>query len=248
MLTKPLLVAFEISNRCNYSRIHTRCPVNPDAEPVFLKTQIIKDSLEYLGSIGFAGELYFSIYNEPLIDPRFFMLVEFAKKHCPNCRIQLFTNGWNLNQQMVDELLDLGVGMFMVSAYSLSEEKRLTGLEYKVPSDSRPHPVLRIDLDDRMGIYDLPPVQTGPCWMPTIYPFVNHRGQFALCCHDYRYEIVFGDLRHQSFEDVFKSNIRQDAIQALESGNRVFDICKRCNRAHALNPIEKDLLQPLVRS
>jgi len=245
MITKPLLVAFELSNRCNYAAWHSKCPTDAKAEPVFLSTKVIKDAIKYLGIIGFNGEMYFSIYNEPLIDPRFFMLVEFAKKYCPACRIQLFTNGWSLNQQMVDELLDIGVGMFMVSAYSDAEEKRLRALNYTVLSESRSEPVLRIDLDDRMGIYDLLPIQTGPCWMPTIYPFINHKGQFVLCCHDYEYRNVFGDLNESSFEEVYKSDFRKQICESLENGTRFFDVCKSCNRAHVLHEIEKELLIPL---
>lgn len=245
MITKPLLVAFELSNRCNYSALHTRCPVDAKADPVFLPSSIVKDSLEYLGSIGFNGELYFSIYNEPLVDPRFFMLVEYAKRYCPNCRVQLFTNGWNLNQQMVDELLEIGVGMFMVSAYTDHEEQRLRALKYKVPSESRPEPVLRIELDDRMGIYDLPPNQAGPCWMPTIYPFINHKGQFVLCCHDYEYRNIFGDLNTSTFEEVYTSELRQQVCGSLEAGTRFYDVCKRCNRAHVLHEVEKAMLIPL---
>jgi MoaA/NifB/PqqE/SkfB family radical SAM enzyme len=245
MLIKPWLVAFELSNRCNYAARHTRCPVDAKTDPIFLPTSIIRESLEYLGSIGFNGELYFSVYNEPLIDPRLFMLIELTKKHCPNCRVQLFTNGWSLNQQMVDELLEVGVGMFMVSAYSDHEENRLRALNYTVPSDSRSEPVLRIELDDRMDIYNLPANQTGPCWMPTIYPFVNHKGQFVLCCYDYRYLITLGNLNEVSFEEVYTSEFRQQVCESLEAGTRFFDVCKRCTRAHVLHELEYQLLTPL---
>jgi MoaA/NifB/PqqE/SkfB family radical SAM enzyme len=168
-----------------------------------------------------------------------------AKSYCPKCRIQLFTNGWYLNQQMVDELLEAGVGMFMVSAYTDSEEARLRALDYKVPSESRPEPVLRIDLDDRMGIYDLPHNQTGPCWLPTIYTFINHKGQFALCCHDYKYKNVFGDLNVTSYEEVLKSDFRLQVCHSLENGTRFFDVCRGCNRSHALHEIVEKMLIPL---
>lgn len=242
MIKRPLLVAFELSNWCNYAGQHPLCPVNAKADPVFLPAGIVEESLKYLGWLGFNGELYFSIYNEPLIDPRLFMFIKLAKQYCPGCRIQLFTNGWNLDQQLIDELLAAGVGMFMVSAYTDSEERRLRSLDYKVPSESRPEPVMRIDLDDRMGIYRLPVGQKGQCWLPSIYSFINHKGEFVLCCHDYEYRNVFGNLHFQTFEEVYTSSIRQHVLRSLEQGNRIFDVCERCNRNHLLHDCERDLL------
>lgn len=217
----PTMVAFELSNRCNFAHIHKECPAKSNVDPVFLSTDIIKDAIRYLGKIGYSGGIIFSIFNEPLIDPRFFMLAEFTQKHCPALGgIQCFTNGWNLNQYMVDELEKLDVRC-TVSRYTDSEDERLGKLVGAIGS--------RITLDPMvMTIYDCSPTRTGPCLFPSVYSFVNHKGEFALCCRDYEYRVVIGDLNTSSFEKVFTSKVRQEICDRLEAGDRFLDVCKRC--------------------
>lgn len=217
----PKSVAFEISNRCNYSHLHKRCPTAPLAEPVFLPTDIIKSALIDLAKINWSGNLYFNIYNEPLIDPRLFMLVEFARLYCRGGRIQLFTNGWSLNQYMVDELIKAGVETIFVSRYTDSEEARIGELDGIVGS--------RIILEPKvMTIYSCPPVATGPCLFPSVYSSVNHKGQFVLCCRDYEYRHVIGDLNTVSFKEVLMSETRNEICTRLANGDRFLDTCKRC--------------------
>ena len=216
----PTMVAFELSNRCNFAHLHKECPANPNADPVFLSTDIIKNTIRYLGGVGYSGGIIFSIYNEPLIDPRFFMLVEFTRENCPTCGIQCFTNGWGLNQYMADELLKFGV-VFSVSCYTDSEYARFEKLVNV--------PFARITLDPRVKtIYGCPPTRTGPCLFPSVYSFVNHKGHFVLCCRDYEYHVVIGDLAIYSFEEILVSEYRQEICDRLEAGDRFLDVCKRC--------------------
>jgi phosphatidylglycerophosphate synthase len=43
---------------------------------------------------GFDGVIAFHIYNEPLIDPRLFSFIEYARRICPQGRILILTNGF----------------------------------------------------------------------------------------------------------------------------------------------------------
>ena len=217
--------AFELSNRCNYSQLHPECPTDAKADPVFLKTHIIKEGIRYLGKIGFKGSIYFNIYNEPLIDPRLFMLLEYTKEHC-GCNVCIFTNGWGLDQYMAYELKNLNV-ITTISCYSEKEENRAVKIAENYNFDIFRYQ--RIELDPKVKtIYESPPTRTGPCLFPLIYGMVNHRGEFVLCCRDYAYHHVIGDLNINSFEEVFESDYRKEICDRLKVGDRFLDACKRC--------------------
>lgn len=225
------MVAFEISNRCNYSHLHLKCPTNPNVTPIILRTSIIERVLLCLGS-GYKGRIYFSIYNEPLIDPRFFFLLSMAKMICPGCTIELFTNGWNLDQNMLDELISYGVDEFKISAYSVEEGLRLTSLDIPTEIDYLVTPVC---LDDRMGIYKRPENETGPCFGPSIYLFINHKGEVALCCFDYLYTCTFGNLYEQTIETILESDKRKEICESLKRGEKLIPVCKKCNSQSFFN-------------
>jgi hypothetical protein len=215
----PASFAFELSNRCNYSQFHPECPTDARADPIFLNTDIVKDTIKYFGSVNYNGTFYFNIYNEPLIDPRLFMLLEYNKQHS-GCGVCLFTNGWNLNAYMVQELFKLNVSL-TVSRYTDREEARLVKLEGTIGS--------RIVLDPKVKtIYDSPPTRSGPCHFPSIYGMINYRGEFVVCCRDFEYRHIIADLNHVSVEEALLSEYRQEVCDRLEAGDRFLDACKRC--------------------
>jgi len=220
----PKSIAFELSNRCNYSHIHSRCPTVAKADPVFLKTRIITDAIDYLGQAGLTPDLFFNIYNEPLLDPRLFWLFQYVCDHS-ECKITIFTNGWNLNQYMIDEMKKLRVSLIVISAYDDEEENRLREVECWEEGVR----VQRITLDPLvMQIYGNPLISEGPCRFPSVYPMVNHLGQMVLCCRDYEWREVIADLNAVSFEEALRSPKRVEICDSLEQGLRRLDICKRC--------------------
>lgn len=219
----PQYFAFELSNRCNYAQYHLECPVDAKAGPIFLDTNIIKDIIKYFGCVNYTGRIEFNIYNEPLIDPRLFMLLEYNREHC-GCEVCIYTNGWGLNQYMVNELSKLNV-ILRVSYYTDKEEERLSKL------NNNGHPVYgsRIVFDTMVKtVYESFPTQSGLCFFPSIYGMVNHKGEYVLCCRDYEYHYVFGDLNITSLKEILISENRQKICDGLEAGDRILDLCKQC--------------------
>ena len=219
----PLAFAFELSNRCNMSQYHKECPVDSKADPVFLNTDIIKDTISYFGSVGYGGNLYFNIYNEPLIDPRLFMLLEFTKKVC-GCGVTIYTNGWGLNQYIVDDLKKLNANL-VVSCYSDKDFDRVSQLN-NIIGCSKSVLDLRVKT-----IYDMPQTRSGMCRFPSVYGMINHLGGYELCCRDWKYNHILGDLKTSSIKDVLESEERTKICNELEAGVRSLDICKRCHFA-----------------
>ena len=63
-------IAFELSNTCNLSQFHSKCPTSWYKEKIFLEENIIFKCLEELASVEFSGIIRFHRYNEPLLDKK----------------------------------------------------------------------------------------------------------------------------------------------------------------------------------
>ena len=215
----PPAFAFELSNGCNFSAIHPKCPTEANVEPIILSTQIIKDTVDYFGTQNWNGTLYLNIYNEPLIDPRLFMLLEYIKEHC-GCGVNIWTNGWYLDQNFVTELNALNVSL-TVTSYTVSEKERIKKLKGKIIGHMH-------ELDDRMSIYDSPAKNQGKCHFPSTYGMVNHKGHLVLCCMDCKYTHHFADLNIVGIKEALESEERIRICNELEAGTRSLEVCKKC--------------------
>lgn len=142
-------VSIELSNRCNYAKIHKKCPLNLVDEPIILPAKIVFDILDTLDRYNFQGEIAFHNYNEPLIDPRLFKFIEYARQGFPQREIYICTNGFYLNQTLLDELVESGVSNVRVSAYSKREYQRLSQIKAQIPLS-----VEMTSLDDRLKLYE----------------------------------------------------------------------------------------------
>ena len=219
-------IAFELSNRCNYSHIHKECPTKPNADPIFLPTKIIKKVIQYLGSIEYQGEIYFNLYNDPMIDPRLFMLVDYVYWHSPFSWVHIFTNGWNLNQELTQELFNRGKVRITVSTYSDSEDERLQNM--KCPGEFYFPRRMKLD-PEVLQLYDRESNCTSPCLFPSIYPIINHKAELILCCRDWKYQHVFADLNEVSIQEALNCDLRKEICDELKNGIRSLDLCKRCH-------------------
>ena len=122
-------ISFQLSNLCNYTTIHKACPLSQCKEKIILPSKVVYETIAKVLELNYCGIFGFHIYNEPMMDPRLFMFISYAKEMCPDSKILICTNGFMLNQQMMIELEDIGVDTLNVSAYSVSEYNRLLELE-----------------------------------------------------------------------------------------------------------------------
>ena len=217
----PGAFAFELSNRCNLSQCHDLCPTVATDPPVFLNTDIIKDTMKYFGSVNHKCNIYFNVYNEPTIDPRLFMLLEYNMEHGGGSGVSIFTNGWSINQYMVDELLKLNAHL-SISCYTDAEHERLKQF-------SGVTGCTRSVLEPKVKqLYDATATRTGVCLFPSVYGIINHKGQYGLCCREWKWNHPLGDLSVNTIKEVLDGEERTRICDELESGVRSLDACKRC--------------------
>ena len=103
------VVGIMLSNLCGYACFHKKCPASLIKEKEIMPTQGVKKIINELSEINYAGTVNFHVYNEPLMDPRLFTFIQYAKQLLPKVKIQIYTNAYYLNQVMIDELYGGGI-------------------------------------------------------------------------------------------------------------------------------------------
>ena len=219
-------ITLELSNICNYSLFHKKCPLSLEREKIILSSKIVYAILDVLGRYNYKGQIAFHNYNEPLIDPRLFKFIEYSKQKCPNSLIYFSTNGFYLNQIMVDELIEIGLNRLHISAYNKNEYERLKKINIRIP-----HSVELLSLDERLNkVYNSSNGNNkNPCLAPLNEIIINRDAKISLCCLDWQRRYSFGDLHNQTLEEIIRDGNLINIYNRLSRGDRFLDICKGCN-------------------
>lgn len=221
-------IAIMLSNLCNYSLLHPQCPASKIEKKEILSSKIVYKLLDELSNIGFNGGVCFHIYNEPTIDPRLFKFIEYAKRVMPKCTVRLYSNGYYLNQLMIDEYIEAGVGAINTTGYGKMEFDRLTSYNASIP-----YSVLFGNLDERLNYYNenekdnLFIGEKCRTFLNQICVYSN--GDIGLCCLDYKHPYGFGNVENESLESILSSKKIVELQSRLLEGNRSdCSLCRNC--------------------
>jgi len=224
-------ICFELGNFCPYSHVHKKCPISLEKEPINLSANIVSKVLMVANKYDFQGEIAFHTYSEPLVDPRLFKFIELVKKNT-KAKILIWTCGWNLTQNLLDELITIGVDEIIVSSYSNEEFNRLSKLDG--------HKIIKYTVrvlqafDDILNIYNKIEINSkSPCFAPLGEIIITRDGKLSLCCHDWQRCHTLGNLYFEDFEDILNKKEIREVYNRLKTGDRFLDICKRCERISA---------------
>lgn len=218
-------ISFELSNMCVYSYLHKRCPTAWEKEKIILPSSVVNGVIDELSKIDFSGIIAFHIDNEPLIDPRLFKFIDYAVTKCPNAKIHILTNGFYLNQTMIDELCEMKVWLLMVSAYSIDEYRRLCSLKAKMP-----YRVFYSVLDSRKFMYDRKPLNLNKrCFALVNDLSVTCTGDITPCSLDWKHMHSFGNLYNESLEEILNKEATIKVYLGLAKGKRELHLCQRCD-------------------
>lgn len=232
-------VSIELSNICNYAKAHIKCPLHKQTEKKILPLNIIEKVIKELGEYNYSGTISFHTYNEPLIDPRLFHIISLTKKYCPNSYIYILTNGFYLNQEMANELVNVGVDRLDVTSYSDSEYDRLIDIDLDIPYSVFYSPKIE-SLDDRLDLYEENNnliENSKPCYNVLNDLVITCDAKLDLCCFDWKREHIYGDLKKQSLKEIINSTTIYKDFISLAKGDRNNTICKNC-----INALTKNIL------
>ena len=216
-------LTFGLSSLCNYSAVHPKCPISTYKNVRVLPSKIVNSVIDRFAKLNYSGIVAFHRYNEPLIDPRFFEFVKYTKTKCPDSKIMVGTNGFYLDQTILNELDGL-IWAMNVSAYSRSEYERLSKLKANFP-----YMVSEAVMDNRLNLYERASVDIEkPCHNPVWEISINYEGKVVLCCWDWQDKYTFGDLNKESIDEVLNSEKIRKLFYELVQGKRTLPICKKC--------------------
>ncbi|MBP7652814.1 SPASM domain-containing protein [Candidatus Dependentiae bacterium] len=218
-------VSFELSNMCNYSFIHKKCPTSKYKNKKILSSEIVYKTIDELKKINYSGVIAFHRYNEPLIDPRLFQFIEYVNKNIPLAKIFILSNGFYINQYIADKFFEYKIWILAASAYFPEEYQRLINLEVKIP-----YFVFWSELDERKSIYESEEFNLNlECNAPILDVNICSDGRLGLCCMDWKGEYSFSDLSDKTLAEVLRSENVLKIHNALINKKRVLPICRRCS-------------------
>jgi len=231
---------FELSNQCHLMPLHTWCPRHllGSLPEISLATTAIENTVQFFKGYDFAGSVYFSIYNEPLLDPRIYDLIRYVRKELPNCLVQMFTNCVLLNDQTATALAESGLGLIRLSIYPelaghnfepLMAKLRQLGVNAAPVDRSQCISYSGYGYDERIGIYGRNLQNRTPCYMPIQYFLINCHGDVMLCWDDWKPTITFGNVNRDSIADILMNPQRLTLLAALKEGKRD-GVCAGCAR------------------
>lgn len=222
-------VAIMLSNLCNYAILHPQCPANHVKKKEIMPGGKVYQILDELADDGYEGSICFHIYNEPTIDPRLFIFIQYAKKRMPDCKIRVYSNGYYLNQMMIEEFHDIGADIFTTTGYGVDEYERLIDLNVKYPFS-----VVWGRLDERLDWYKEENAEQG-LMNPRCYTFLNQvciysNGEIGTCCLDYETPYKLGNIFEMSLKEILGRRELVAFQDELISGNRSrFSLCCNCH-------------------
>lgn len=220
-------IAFMLSNMCNYAAFHKKCPASCAAKKEILPSKVIFKALDELKLIEFDGVICFHVYNEPLIDPRLFWLIEYIKKNLMSAKTEIYSNGYYLNEQMINELENVGADILLVTGYGEQEFERLINLKTDMA-----YCVQFGNLDERLDMYKdrEKPISADPCKTYFTQVSIYSDGEVGTCCLDYRHPYKLANIYNMSLEEALNSEKMISIQKRLLEGDRsLFPICKNCS-------------------
>lgn len=234
LITKDLYhnmseVAIMLSNLCNYAILHPQCPANHVKKKEIMPGSKVYQIMDELADDGYEGGICFHIYNEPTIDPRLFMFIQYAKKRMPGCKIRVYSNGYYLNHMMIEEFHDIGADIFTTTGYGVDEYERLVDLDVKYPFS-----VVWGNLDERLDWYKEENAEQSLI-NPGCYTLLNQvciysNGEIGTCCLDYETPYKLGNIFEMSLKEILGRRELVMFQDELISGNRSrFSLCRNCH-------------------
>ena len=228
----PISIQIQTIDYCN-----RKCPWCPNSKIEKQPTSLMSWSIyfkiiEDLRKIHYGGAIHPYMMGEPLCDPRMPEMIHMANKFFPDNVIFISTNGDYLKRKEdVKDLFDKGLTWMGVSHYDDRNDHLKKMVEFPRMVHT-PIEKLRETFYNRAGNIDVPCIHPmKSCDWIFQKAYINYRGDVILCCSDYKYEIVFGNVMDQPFGEIYNSENYNYYRKAHRQGwGKELPLCEKCNR------------------
>lgn len=246
MLT-PQLVELNITELCN--RTCSFCPRSqgyPNSNlnmQLELANEIANQCLNFTDNIHLVGR------GEPLLHPSFIEIVKIFS----HFSIKIVTNGDRL-ENYIDDLhavLDLNSGRHKITYCLYDDDEQFADATSKFSKYNDIFLYKTYDtgnnlfdeelskkqwLDNRAGFFEKNPSKQS-CFIPTNRVFIDYNGDINLCCHDWKYKHVYGNVKIESVRQVWQHNMQEVKKQLLNGNRACTSACSECDVNY--DPLQK---------
>jgi len=245
----PSVIEISESGTCN--RKCSFCPRSaPDFKDVkeFISEDLIIKLSKELSIYEYSGIFLFSGFVEPMLDVNIYKLVSIVRSNLPEAKIEMVTNGDVLNIERIKKLFKSGLSTLLISIYDGKQEAdemeqlmKKSGAnedQYKIRHRYLPESEsFGITLSNRAGMMDnaeyvipsLKEPMKKPCYYPHYTFFMDYTGEVLICSHDWGKKLVVGNLKNESFIDIWCNQKFSLARKNLIKANRNFSPCDKCD-------------------
>ena len=247
----PLPTEIEISESGTCNRTCSFCPrSDPSFEDKkeFISNDLHEKLCRELKEVNYKGTIRYSGFVEPLLDKIIYNLLSMARNYLPESNIEMVTNGDPLNLKRLNKLFNNGLNRILISAYdgkedadkldklcksaNLSDEQYIVRHRYYTEKED-----FGITLSNRAGLMEnaehkikkLKEPLKNPCYIPSYTFFLDYQGDVLMCPHDWGKKIILGDLKKESFLDIWFSRRSISIRNKLVNSNRLFAPCNICD-------------------
>jgi radical SAM protein with 4Fe4S-binding SPASM domain len=195
--------------------------------PLEVFTKILSD----LEAVDYRGAFHLYLMAEPLCDPRLLDLIRLTRERFEENTIFISTNGDRLATfDDVERLFNAGLSYLGISHYDTQNEHLK---QYEHPRIVHTNlNDLRLSFYNRAGLVGVAALESVPsCEWLWQKAYINYRGDVVLCCSDYYYTVVMGNVIEESFPAIFNNDKYSEYRNAHNNGQaKRMALCQTCNR------------------
>jgi organic radical activating enzyme len=235
-------IEVETINRCNGSC--SFCPVNHKDDPrekAVMTRGMFENIVKQLEEIQYSGRFTTFSNNEPLLDERIIEFNQYARKHLPNARMHLYTNGTLMTLEKFKALTDV-LDELIIDNYQ--QDLKLIKPCLEIQEYCKEHPELTAKvtivlrktqeiLTSRGGTApnrkELVEYPKDRCVLPYKQMIIRPTGQISLCCNDAIGKFTLGDLNKERLLDIWYGPRFDMVRKCLYEGRENWGNCKYCD-------------------
>ena len=247
----PLPSEVEISESGTCNRKCSFCPrSDPGYEDIkeFIKPELHQKLCEELSEVKFSGTMRYSGFVEPLLDKNIYSLIKMTGTFLVNSNIEMVTNGDVLDILRLKKLFKNGLDTLLISVYDGPEDvKKFQKMCDKAGLKQNQYVIRHryyseekdfgLTISNRAGMmenseYKIPALKTQlklKCFYPSYTFFMDYNGDILMCPHDWGKKMILGNLKKNSFLDIWTSKKATKIRKRLNKADRGFSPCNVCD-------------------
>jgi MoaA/NifB/PqqE/SkfB family radical SAM enzyme len=216
-------------------------------------TKIVKN----LADLNFTGRVSPYLMNEPLMDKdRMVEIIGITRKYLPKNPIKINTNGTGLTTEFLGDMIDAGLTSIQIDDYfddkyatkllkqlepfqgvngkcfiTLSSNYNVTQMKKGMSKDSHFGPFTFWNRGGLTNVNPDMPVPQKDCHFPSSQMYIKWNGDALLCCCDWEYKVIHGNVLNERIEDVWINDSYTHYRETLKKGHRdKLRMCRKCNK------------------